>query len=155
MTKFTGIAAILFLAGCASTDYSSIANSEAVISNLTVSELGEAGTRKHQLDVQFDYSIKDYKELTGLYICNVMFAISEDKLISTTNERAPCKINAESGSVSIKRETPLSKSANYSKERLSQMTLPLEYHVTIHQKKARNTSVIIGMSEPLYLNLEK
>ena len=155
MRKVLGIAAIVFLAGCASTDYSDVDNSEAVISNLTVSELGKAGTGNHQLDVRFDYIIKDYKELAGLYICNVMFSISEDKLISTINERASCKIDSESGSVSIKRETPLSKSSGYPRESLTKMALPLEYHVTIHQKKARGTSVIIGKSEPRYLTLKK
>ncbi|MEX0915711.1 MAG: hypothetical protein WD397_08150 [Wenzhouxiangellaceae bacterium] len=155
MRKVLGIAAIVFLAGCASTNYSDINNSEAVISNLTVSELGRAGTGKHQLDVKFDYSIKDYKELAGLYICNVMFSISEDEMITTTKGIAPCKIDSKRGSVSIKWETPLSTSAGYSKENLRKLELPLEYHVTIHQKKARNTSVIIGMSEPLYLTLEK
>lgn len=155
MRKALGIAAIVFLAGCASTDYSDVDNSEAVISNLMVSEVGKAGTRKHQLEVKFDYIIKDYKELAGLYTCNVMFAISDDKLISTINERASCKIDSESGSVSIKRETPLSTSAGYPRESLSKMALPLEYHVTIHQTKARGASVIIGESKSRYLTLEK
>ena len=155
MRQVPGISAIVFLAGCASTDYSDIANSQAVISNVEVSEVGKAGTYKHQLDVRFDYSIEDYKELPGLYICNVMFSMSEDRLITKANERAPCKIDSESGSVSIKRETPLSASAGYSTDERRQMTLPLEYHVTIHQQKKRNTSIVIGMSEPLYLILKK
>lgn len=155
MRKVLGISAIVFLAGCASTNYSDVDNSEAVISNLEVSELGKAGTIKHQLDVTFDYTIKDYKELPGLYTCNVMFSISEDRLITKANERAPCKIDRESGSVSIKRETPLAASAGYSRDILQEMALPLEYHVTIHQTKARNTSVIIGMSEPRYLTMKK
>jgi len=154
MSKVLGISAIVFLAGCASTNYSDVSNSEAVISNLEVFELGKAGTIKHQLDVTFDYTIKDYKELPGLYTCNVMFSISEDRLITKANERAPCKIDSASGSVSIKRETPLSTSAGYPRDSLSKMALPLEYHVTIHQMKARGTSNIIGKSEPRYLTLE-
>ena len=155
MRQVPRILAIVFLAGCASTDYSDIANSQAVISNLEVAEVGKAGTYKHQLDIRFDYSIEDYKELPGLYICNVMFSMSEDRLITKANERAQCKIDSESGSVSIKRATPLSSSAGYSTEERRQMALPLEYHVTIHQMKARGASVIIGESEPRYLDLKE
>ena len=43
----------------------------------------------------------------------------------------------------------------HSTEERRQMTLPLEYHVTINQKKQRNTSIVIGMSEPRYLTLER
>jgi len=155
MRKVMGMAVIVFLAGCASTDYSDISDSEAVISNLEVTEVGKPGTYKHQLDVRFDYSIENYKELPGLYTCNVMFSMSEERLITKVNERAPCKIDSESGSVSIKRETPFSTSAGYSSEERRQMSLPLEYHVTIHQKKKKNRSIVIGMSEPRYLTLEK
>lgn len=155
MKKVPGIAAIAFLAGCASTDYSGVENSQAVISNLEVSELGKAGTYKHQLDVRFDYSIEDYKEIAGLYSCKVLFSISEDRMISKINEGSTCRIDSERGSVSVKWETPFSTSAGYSAEERRQMTLPLEYHVTIHQKKQRNTSIVIGMSEPRYLTLER
>lgn len=155
MKKVPGIAAIAFLAGCASTDYSGVENSQAVISNLEVSELGKAGTYKHQLDVRFDYSIEDYKEIAGLYSCKVLFSISEDRMISKTNEGSTCRIDSERGSVAVKWETPFSTSAGYSTEERRQMTLPLEYHVTIHQKKQRNTSIVIGMSEPRYLTLER
>lgn len=155
MRKFLGMALIVLLAGCATTDYSDVADSQAVISNLEVVELGKPGTYKHQLDVRFGYSIKDYKDLAGLYTCNVMFALSEDKLISTINERAPCTIDSESGSVSIKRDTPLSSSAGYSTKNRREMELPVKYLVTIHQMKAKGASVIIGESEPRYLTLEK
>ena len=155
MKKVPGIAAIAILAGCASTDYSGIENSQAVISNLEVSELGKPGTYKHQLDVRFDYSTEDYKEIVGLYSCKVLFSVSEHKVITKVDEGSTCRIDSETGSVSVKWETPFSMSAGYSTEERRQMALPLEYHVTINQKKQRNTSIVIGMSEPRYLTLER
>ncbi|MDV6314921.1 hypothetical protein [Idiomarina sp. HP20-50] len=151
MKKILGIVTVALLSGCTSMNYSNVNNSQAVISNLKVSELGKAGTKKHQLDVKFDYSIKDYKELTNLYHCSVLFATGKNQLVTTTKEKAPCKIDSKNGSVSIKWTTPLSTSGAYSKEQLSKMQLPLRYHIAIHQKKKKTTSVIIGMSEPLYL----
>lgn len=155
MRRIPGMAVIVLLAGCATTDYSDVANSEAVISNLEVSELGKPGTYKHQLDVRFDYSIEDYKDIAGLYTCNVLFSISEDRMISKMGDGSTCRIDSERGSISVKWETPFSTSAGYSTDERRQMSLPLEYHVTIHQKKQRNTSIVIGMSEPLYLTLER
>lgn len=151
MKKTLGIVAIAFLSGCTSTNYSDVNDSQAVISNLRVSELGKVGTKKHQLDVKFDYSITDYKELPDLYTCSVLFATTKNEFVTTTKEKAPCKINSESGSVSMKWSTPLSTNAGYSRENLSKMQLPLRYHIAIHQKKNKNTNVVIGMSEPLYL----
>ncbi|MDX1539102.1 hypothetical protein [Arsukibacterium sp.] len=154
MKKVLGIVSFALLAGCASTNYSEINDSQAVISNLTVSEQGKAGTDKHQLDVKFDYSIQDYKDISGLYTCSVLFASSEGTLITTTKEKAPCKIDSESGSVAIKWDTPFSTSARYSPAELNTMQVPLKYLVAIHQNKTSNTNVIIGMSEPLYLTPE-
>lgn len=151
MKNALGMAAIVLMAGCASTNYSDINDSQAVISSLIVSELGKAGTDKHQLDVKFDYSINDYKDISGLYTCSVLFASSEDALITTMKEKAPCKIDSENGSVALKWDTPLSTSARYSKADLNKMQLPLRYHIAIHQQKTKNTNVIIGISEPLYL----
>ena len=154
MKRLLGIAAIAILAGCASNDYSGINDSQAVISGLVVTELGKAGTDKHRLDVKFDYGIKDYKDIDGLYTCSVLFASANDALITTTKEKAPCKIKAENGSVAIQWDTPLSTSARYSSAELNEMQVPLRYHVAIHQKKTSNSNVIIGMSEPLYLTPE-
>ena len=151
MKKILGMASIAFLTGCASANYSDINTSQAVISNLKVTELGKAGTNKHQLDVKFDYSIKDYSDVIGLYKCSILFTSSQDKLVTVTTEREPCKIDSESGSISIKWDTPLSTSAGYSKESLRKMVLPLEYQVTIHQKRTKNSNVVIGMSQPLYI----
>jgi len=155
MRQVPRILAIVFLAGCVSTDYSDIANSQAVISNLEVSEVGKAGTYKHQLDIRFDYSIEGYKEIACLYTCKVLFSISEDRMISKLDDGSTCNIDSERGSVSVKWETPFSTSAGYSSDERRQMALPLEYHVTIHQEKKRNTSIVIGMSEPLYLDLKE
>lgn len=152
MKKFLGIVSIALLAGCASVNYSKIDDSQAVIKNLKVAELGKAGSDKHQLDVKFDYSINDYHDIPRLYRCSVLFVSSQNEMVTTTKERTPCKIDSKNGSVSIRWDTPLSMSAGYSKEALRKMVLPLKYHVAIHQKKTSKTNVVIGMSEALYLS---
>lgn len=152
MKKFIGIGLIALLAGCASVDYLGIEDSQAVISNLKVKELGKVGTDKHQLDVKFDYSIINYHDTPKLYTCSVLFVSSQNEMVTKSKQRHPCNIDSNNGSVSISWDTPLSTSANYSKQALSKMVLPLKYHVAIHQKKTNNTNVVIGMSDTLFLS---
>ncbi len=152
MKKFLCIGSIALLAGCSSINYTKIENSQANITNLQVAETGKVGTDKYQLDVKFDYSIDDYHEISDLYSCSVLFVSSQTQMVTTSQERNPCEINQQSGSISIKWDTPLSKDAGYSTEALKKMSLPLEYHIAIHQKKTSNTNQVIGMSKALYLN---
>ncbi|MDC8831353.1 hypothetical protein [Alteromonas gilva] len=152
MKKIPGIIAIALLAGCAAVNYSEIENSQAVIKNLNVTELGKAGTDKYQLDVKFDYSISDYHDIPELYTCSVLFVTSETEMITRLENANPCRIDSKTGSVSVKWNTPLSLGAGYSREALSKMALPIKYLVAIHQKKTSNKNVVIGMSEVLYLN---
>lgn len=151
MKKALGIAVIAFLTGCTSQNYSDVSDSQAVINNLKVSEVGLPRTEKHQLHVKFDYSIKDYKALDGLYTCSVLFATGKDEWVTQTKGSTPCQIDSKSGSVSMKWTTPLSTSAGYSNKVLKKMQLPLKYQVAIHQKKTKRRNTVIGMSEPLYL----
>lgn len=152
MKKLLGIVFIVLLAGCTSGNYSEIDNSQAVIKNLKVEELGVAGSDKHQLDVKFDYSINDYHDISGLYTCSVLFASSQNKLTSKIKNRTPCKIDANNGAISFRWDTPLSTNAGYSSEEIGKLIMPIKYHVAIHQNKTSNTNVIIGMSEALYLS---
>lgn len=152
MKKTLGLVIVAFLTGCTSQNYSDVSDSQAVISNLKVSEVGTPRTDKHQLHVKFDYSIKNYKALDGLYTCSVLFSTGKGEWVTQTIGNDPCQIDSRSGSVSMKWTTPLSTSADYSDEVLKKMQLPLKYQVAIHQKKTKSRNNIIGMSEPLYLS---
>jgi len=152
MKKTLGLVIVAFLTGCTSQNYSDVSDSQAVINNLKVSEVGLPRTDKHQLDVTFNYSIEDYKALPGLYTCSVLFATGKGEWVTQTKENTPCQIDSKNGSVSMKWTTPLSTSADYSDEVLKKMQLPLKYQVAIHQKKTKSRDTVIGMSEPLYLS---
>lgn len=141
-----------FFAECTPPSYSDESDSQAVINNLKVSEVGQPRTEKHQLHVKFDYSIKNYKSLDGLYTCSVLFATGKGEWVSQNKGNAPCQIDSESGSVSMKWTTPLSTSAGYSDNVLKKMQLPLKFQVAIHQRKTKSRNNVIGMSEPLYLS---
>ncbi|RUO77001.1 hypothetical protein [Idiomarina seosinensis] len=151
MKKIIAIAAVALFTGCTSQNYSDVSDSEAVINNLKVSEVGLPRTEEHQLHVKFDYTIKNYKALDGLYICSVLFATGKSELVTQIKENAPCQIDSKNGSVSMKWITPLSTRAGYSRKALKKMQLPLKYRVAIHQKKTESKNIVIGMSEPLYL----
>lgn len=142
---------IALLTGCVANKYANIAQSQAVISNLTVVELGEAGSNMHQLDVTFDYTINSFSPTPNLYTCSVLFATSNGNLVSALTEQEICNIESATGSISINSQTPLSSSAYFMEKHLRNMELPLKYHVSIHQNTDKRRSVIIGMSEALYL----
>lgn len=152
MKKFLVIVFMGLLTGCASINYSDIENSEATVSNIKVVELGEVGTDEHQLDVKFDYSITNYHDTFKLYTCSVLFANSQDELVTTSKKRNPCVIDAKNGSISVKWDSPLSTSAGYSKQALGKLVFPIKFYVAIHQKKSRNTNIIIGKSDALFLS---
>jgi len=152
MEKILGVVCAFFLAGCTLTNYSDIEKSEAVISNLKVEEVGKAGSKVHKLEVEFDYTIKDYKDAPNLYTCSVLFAISGARMVSITKGRNSCIIDSENGFVSILWDTPFSSRAGYRRKDLKEMKIPLKFHVAIHQKENSRANTIIGMSEALYLN---
>lgn len=149
------VLAILALTGCASTNYSELELATATVRNIEVTEIGNPLTNEHKLDLKFDYKIDGYHEVPRLYTCSILFTLKDDKVMHTVlRERNPCSLDSQTGTVSITWDTPLSTSAGYSQETLEQMTLPLKYHVAIHQKQSNRSNVIIGLSNAMYLHPE-
>lgn len=145
--------AMLALTGCASTNYSELELSTAQVSNIEVVEIGKPLTQEHKLELKFDYKIDGYHEAPRLYTCSILFTLKDDRVMHTAwRERNPCSIDSQTGTVSLTWDTPLSTSAGYSQEALEQMTLPLKYHVAIHQKQNSKSNIIIGLSNAMYLN---
>ena len=149
------ILAIFVMVGCTSINYSELQQSSAKVSNLEVGEIGKPFSNTHKLDLKFDYTIEQYHDVRNLYSCMVLFALNEGgKMHSYSKTRKPCSIDAQSGTISLTWDTPLSASvsAGYGNEVLEQMQLPLKFHVTIHQRQSKEKHLVIGMSEAMYLN---
>lgn len=146
------IVASVFLLGCSTIDYNKYSKSNASVENLIVEVSGTPYTGKHQITAKFDYHINHFHDLSGLYFCDIFLKEKKSqRIIMVYKKSHTCSINSASGTISLKRDTPLSTTGRYKKEHLNNMVLPLKFHVVIRQKTADKRSSIIGKSEPLFL----
>ena len=147
--KTHGIAGLLLvLSGCATTDYGSLPLSTASMSNLTVNELYDPDAIKHQLEISFDYDIRNFQPGLSLYNCTVQFFKASNGTRSKIPPgKHPCTLRQASGAISIVWPGILDRSISPTVENLTAFAFPIRYIVTIQQKTGKYSSQIIAQSD--------
>ena len=157
LNKYWIVALVTFVTACQNIDNDGAISTESLsvaplskitLSNVSIKEKILPASSKHDLFISFDYRFESAPLASDMYFCTVQFLSKIEGQSTSTTNRLPkqCEFSDPVGTVSFPWSTPFDKS-NVNKAKLSDLALPLQYFVAIHQKTSNNKSVVIAQSD--------